>query len=160
MTTEQTTHTVMAEVTAEQYEMLRANAISTNLLIYKQAKHTEIYGERNIPEMIRTTMWEILVDEYENGDDSDENEENCKFYDNIESDLMDLYLPAILNWPLSVKSQILAHMKVDCESENAGTVHVVYLDMSLEDAKVLYGEFPQLRTMFQTDPAEVATWFR
>ena len=149
---ENITHTVITEVTDEQYEMLQNNSVSANLLTKMQTKHQDVYGERDIPKLVHQAVLGVLYDGYANGD---ENEEDYDFHENLSRDMLESYVPAISNWPLSVKTGVMNFMEIGYEHEGYS-----FIVMDSNVTKALFSKFPQLREMFRTDPDIVRTWFQ
>ena len=141
---EQETYTVIATVTREQYERLKDDSESINLFDEDQLDEWQLYGEREIPDMVHRALME------------NEGSDDWPMYNQMDRETIESYIPAVMSWPFEVRLRMLSHLDVYRETENFGTVHYSTIDV---DVDALFTEFPQLREMFKTDPSEVAGWF-
>ena len=153
---EQTTHTVMVDVTPGQFAFLTANSIVCRLVSHRDDHVGFVKEHSSIPRIVQAAILQVC--------ETDEFEEEWSAADSVSMERLEEYdRVTVSNWPLEVQAHLieLSEDYVETHVEtSAGNMVYTSIDFDDEGADLLFETYPQLREMFLEDPDTVATWFR
>ena len=151
---EQTTHTVIAEVTPEQFALLAGNSLFCRLISRRDDHVGFIKEHSSASRIVQAAILRVC--------ETDEFEEEWSAADNVSMEGLEEYDRAILNWPVTVQADLieLSEDYVNTHVET-GAGNMVYTSIDFDDdgANAIFEKYPQLRGMFLESPDTVATWF-